>query len=74
MMFSGIFTKSKAAIRYTAILGLVVLLVANCLDMAGYHWFQSIDVHNRVVGYLGLVGSVEKDSALDVGDEVGIRQ
>ncbi len=58
MMFSGIFTKSKSAIRYTAILGLLVLLVANCLDMVGYHWFQSIDVHKMLFfDTFGLLGN-----------------
>ena len=37
MMFSGIFTKSKTAIRNVAVLGLALLLVVNYMDLMGYH-------------------------------------
>src|SRR6202012_407490 len=56
MMFSGIFTKSKTAIRNTAILGLVLLLLANCADMTGMH--VSIDVHKMLFfDTFGLLGN-----------------
>src|ERR1700754_4567523 len=56
MMFSGIFTKSKTAIRNTAILGLVLLLLANCADMTGLH--VSIDVHKMLYfDTFGLLGN-----------------
>ncbi len=56
MMFSGIFTKSKRAIRNTAILGLVLLLLANCADMTGLH--VSIDVHKMLYfDTFGLLGN-----------------
>lgn len=56
MMFSGIFTKSKSAIRGTAVLGLIVLLLANCADMAGYH--MHINVHKMLFfDEFGLLGS-----------------
>src|SRR6201985_3302161 len=56
MMFSGIFTTSKAAIRNTAIVGLALLLVANYADMIGYH----IHVNNHKMLYFdtfGLLGN-----------------
>src|ERR1700744_3833191 len=37
MMFSGLFTTSKTAIRNTAVLGLVLLVIVNYADMVGYH-------------------------------------
>jgi len=56
MMFSGIFTKSKTAIRNTAILGLVLLLLGNCADMTGMH--VSIDVHKMLYfDTFGLLGN-----------------
>jgi len=56
MMFSGIFTQSKRAIRYTAIVGLVGLLIANSVDMIGYH--VAIDVH-KMLNYdeFGMLGN-----------------
>jgi NADH-quinone oxidoreductase subunit N len=56
MMFSGIFTKSKTAIRYTAVLGLALLLLVNYLDMSGYH--VAINVHKMLYfdGF-GLLGN-----------------
>src|SRR3984957_9375503 len=56
MMFSGIFTKSKTAIRYTAVLGLALLLLVNYLDMAGYH--VAINAHKMLYfGEFGLLGN-----------------
>jgi NADH-quinone oxidoreductase subunit N len=56
MMFSGIFTESKTAIRYTAVLGLVLLLLVNYLDMAGYH--VEINAHKMLYfGEFGLLGN-----------------
>lgn len=56
MMFSGIFTTSKAAIRNTAILGLALLLVVNYADMVGYH--AAIDVHKMLYfDTFGLLGN-----------------
>jgi NADH-quinone oxidoreductase subunit N len=40
MMFSGLFTNSKTAVRTVAIIGLLGLVVANVLDMGGYHFFN----------------------------------
>lgn len=47
MMFSGIFTANKRSIRITAILGLILLLVANGMDMTGQHFFD-IDTHGML--------------------------
>jgi NADH-quinone oxidoreductase subunit N len=56
MMFSGIFTKSKTAIRYVAILGLALLKVVNYMDMIGYH--VTIDVHKMLYfDTFGLMGN-----------------
>lgn len=40
MMFCGVFTNNKSATRYVAIIGLLGLLIANVLDMGGYHFFS----------------------------------
>jgi NADH-quinone oxidoreductase subunit N len=40
MMFSGIFTGSKRAIRYTAILGLLLLIGGNWMDLHEQHLFD----------------------------------
>jgi NADH-quinone oxidoreductase subunit N len=40
MMFCGVFTNSKAAVRNTAIIGLLGLVIVNVLDMGGYHFFN----------------------------------
>jgi NADH-quinone oxidoreductase subunit N len=40
MMFSGLFTNSKPAVRTVAIIGLLALVIANVLDMGGYHFFN----------------------------------
>jgi NADH-quinone oxidoreductase subunit N len=47
MMFSGIFTTNKAAIRYTAILGLLLLLTGNWMDLTGQHFF-GINTHGML--------------------------
>jgi NADH-quinone oxidoreductase subunit N len=40
MMFCGIFTNNKTAVRTVAIIGLLGLVIANVLDMDGYHFFN----------------------------------
>src|SRR5579872_2559851 len=47
MMFSGILTANKRSIRITAILGLILLLVGNGMDMTGQHFF-AIDTHGML--------------------------
>jgi NADH-quinone oxidoreductase subunit N len=47
MMFSGIFTQSKTAIRNLAVLGLVVLLAGNYADWSGMHLLH-VDVHKML--------------------------
>src|SRR6187402_2452469 len=47
MMFSGIVTEKGSTTRNVAILGLVLLLLANYLDMVGYHFFP-IDTHKML--------------------------
>jgi len=47
LMFSGIFIKEKSTIRIVAIIGLIGLLLVNCLDMTGTHLF-SIDTHKML--------------------------
>jgi NADH-quinone oxidoreductase subunit N len=57
MMFSGIFTRSKTAIRFTAILGLALLLAANYGDLNGLHLF-AIDTHKMLFfDTFGLLGN-----------------
>lgn len=57
MMFSGVFTTSKTAIRNVAVLGLALLLVGNCADMVGHHWFN-VDVHKMLYfDTFGLLGN-----------------
>ncbi len=46
MMFSGVFTQSKSAIRYTAILGLILLLLVTCMDLGGCR--VDINVHKML--------------------------
>jgi len=56
MMFSGIFTTSKTAIRNTAVLGLVLLVIVNYADMVGYH--VEIDTHKMLFfDTFGLLGN-----------------
>jgi len=47
LMFSGILTKEKSTIRMVAILGLILLLVSNHLDLTGIHFFN-IDTHKML--------------------------
>src|SRR5580704_5107136 len=47
MMFTGVLAKTKAVIQYTAIAGLILLLVVNILDLGANHFFD-IDVHNML--------------------------
>jgi NADH-quinone oxidoreductase subunit N len=57
MMFSGIFTTSKAAIRNVAVVGLAVLLLVNYMDMTGNHLFN-IDTHKMLYfDTFGLLGN-----------------
>src|ERR1700761_1870588 len=57
MMFSGIFTSSKSAIRNVAIVGLALLLAANYADMMGYHFFH-VDSHKMLFfDTFGLLGN-----------------
>ena len=57
MMFSGIVTTSKTAIRNVAILGLTLLLVANYMDMMGHHLF-AVDTHKMLFfDTFGLLGN-----------------
>ncbi len=45
MMFTGVFSKNKTVVQYTAIAGLILLLVVDILDMGGNHFFY-INVHD----------------------------
>ena len=47
MMFSGIFLKSKTAIRNVAITGLILLLLVNVLEMGGTVFFK-IDTKSMI--------------------------
>jgi NADH-quinone oxidoreductase subunit N len=47
MMFSGLFTGNKRTIRFTAILGLLLLFAGNWMDMTGQHFFD-IDTHRML--------------------------
>ena len=47
MMFSGVFLKSKTAIRNLGIVGLTLLLVGNYADWMGHHLLV-IDVHKML--------------------------
>src|SRR5579872_3954595 len=56
MMFSGVFTTSKTAIRNTAVLGLVLLVIVNYADMLGHH--VEIDTHRMLYfDTFGLLGN-----------------
>jgi NADH-quinone oxidoreductase subunit N len=56
MMFSGIATTSKTAIRNVAVLGLALLLAANYADLMGYH--IGVDVHKMLYfDTFGLLGN-----------------
>ena len=57
MMFSGIVTTSKTAIRNTAIIGLALLLIGNYADMMGYH-LVTMEVHKMLYfDTFGLLGN-----------------
>jgi len=47
MMFGGVFMKKSSGIRILAELGLLILLIANCMDMGGTHFFP-VDTHNML--------------------------
>ena len=47
MMFSSILINKKSTIRYVAILGLIILLVSNALEMGGNRFFP-FDAHNML--------------------------
>jgi NADH-quinone oxidoreductase subunit N len=47
MMFSGIFLREKISIRIMAIAGLVLLFVANTMDLGGYHFFP-VNTHDML--------------------------
>ncbi len=48
MMFSGIYSRNNTTIRLMAIIGVIVLLVSNVLDLGGYHFFGAINTHNML--------------------------
>ena len=48
MMFSGVFVKSKTAIRNLAVMGLALLLIGNYADWMGHHLLV-IEVHKMLV-------------------------
>ncbi|HET6253180.1 MAG TPA: NADH-quinone oxidoreductase subunit N [Puia sp.] len=57
MMFSGVFVKSKTAIRNIGIVGLVVLLIGNYADWMGHHLLV-IEVHKMLFfDNFGLLGN-----------------
>jgi NADH-quinone oxidoreductase subunit N len=47
MMFSGVFTKNKTTVRCTAIVGILLLIIANTLDLQGGYHFH-IDTKNML--------------------------
>jgi NADH-quinone oxidoreductase subunit N len=57
MMFSGVFLKSKTAIRNLGVVGLVLLLVGNYADWMGHHLLV-IEVHKLLFfDNFGLLGN-----------------
>jgi NADH-quinone oxidoreductase subunit N len=57
MMFSGVFTQNRVAIRNIAVLGLALLLFGNYMDMVGIHWF-AVDTHKMLFfDTFGLLGN-----------------
>jgi NADH-quinone oxidoreductase subunit N len=57
MMFSGVFVKSKTAIRNLGVAGLVLLLIGNYADWMGHH-LLSIEVHRLLFfDSFGLLGN-----------------
>jgi NADH-quinone oxidoreductase subunit N len=55
MMYSGIFLKNNAAIRFTAILGILLLIVVNWLEFAGIPFFNVDTKGMLVFNTFGLV-------------------
>jgi NADH-quinone oxidoreductase subunit N len=55
MMFSGIFLKSGSAIRTTAIVGLLILLIANIGELYGFHPLNFNSRNMIVVTSFGLI-------------------
>jgi NADH-quinone oxidoreductase subunit N len=47
MMFGGVFIKKNSSIRILAEVGLLILLISNCMDMGGNHFFP-INTHNML--------------------------
>ncbi|MES1160093.1 MAG: NADH-quinone oxidoreductase subunit N [Bacteroidota bacterium] len=57
MMFSGIVSNNKSIVRITAIVGLLLLLVVNWLDLTGVHLF-TVDSHKMLFfDTFGLLGN-----------------
>ena len=48
MMFCGAFIKSKSVPKYVAILGLVIILIANCIELQKGFSFFSIDIKDAL--------------------------
>lgn len=40
MMFSGILTKKDTVIKATGVIGMILLLIVNCMEMKGIHFFK----------------------------------
>lgn len=55
MMFSGIFLKSGSAVRTTAIVGLLILLIANIGELYGFHPLSFNSRNMIVVTSFGLI-------------------
>ena len=49
MMFSGVFIKSKTAPKYLAIAGIILIFIANALELNNGTSFFSIDVHSMLL-------------------------
>jgi NADH-quinone oxidoreductase subunit N len=47
MMFTGVFFRQHRTVRGMAVLGLIILSVANFMDLTGYHFFP-FDTHNML--------------------------
>lgn len=48
MMFSGVFIKSKATPKYLAILGIVMIFIANAMELNSGVSFFNLNVHNML--------------------------
>lgn len=44
MMFGGVFFKSKSTPKYWAIAGIIIIIIANCLELVGGEPFFAVDV------------------------------